>query len=90
LATLYYLRLWLIYRFPETAWLGLSGSRWFDEVTVWFEHGPVLVVALAAASRRFWREVGNKRRDHDSHHRDDSLLGAIRSPSNPNHSTQSP
>lgn len=59
-ATLYYLRFWLIYRYPETAWLGLSGSRWFDEVIVWFEHGPILIAGLVVVMRRFFREAGNK------------------------------
>lgn len=58
--TLYYLRFWLIYRYPETAWLGLSGSRWFDEVIVWFEHGPILIAGIVVALRRFFRDAGNK------------------------------
>lgn len=56
--TLYYLRFWLIYRYPEPAWLGLSGSRWFDEVVVWFEHAPILLVWLGGG---FLRLAGKKR-----------------------------
>ncbi len=50
LAFIYYLRFGLIYQFAEgTAWTGgLSGQECFDQVIVWFEHLPVLVVLLLA------------------------------------------
>jgi len=45
LASLYYLRFWFIYRFPEPTLLsGLNGQRFFDEVVVWLEHLPGLMM----------------------------------------------
>jgi hypothetical protein len=56
LAVLYYLRFGLIYQFESGAsWtLGLSGQRFFDEVIVWLEHLPILLLLLGAwlTSRR--------------------------------------
>jgi hypothetical protein len=45
LALIYYLRFWFVYRFPNSAILsGLTGQRFFDEVLVWVEHLPVLLI----------------------------------------------
>lgn len=48
-ALIYYLRFWFVYHFPEpTLPGGLTGRRFFDEVVIWVEHLPVLLlVALA-------------------------------------------
>lgn len=52
-ALIYYLRFWFVHRFPDPAMLsGLTGQRFFDEILVWFEHLPVLLILAWAAYRR--------------------------------------
>lgn len=49
-ALLYYLRFWFVWAFAEpTLPGGLNGTRFFDEVVVWFEHLPPLLAVMAAA-----------------------------------------
>jgi hypothetical protein len=54
LALIYYLRFWFVYHFPNPATLGgLTGQRFFDEVLVWVEHLPVLLIlAWSCVHRR--------------------------------------
>lgn len=48
LALFYYLRFWLIHRFPDSTLLGgmVDGRRFFDELVVWAEHLPILLWLL--------------------------------------------
>ena len=46
-ALIYYLRFWFIAEFPEAILPGgLNGRRFFDEVVVWVEHLPALLLVL--------------------------------------------
>ena len=53
-ALIYFLRFWFVHQFPDaTLPGGLTGTRFFDEVVVWIEHGlPLCTVALAACVTR--------------------------------------
>ncbi len=48
-AMIYYLRFWFVHELAQpTLPAGLTGPRFFDEVVVWFEHLPVLLLVAAA------------------------------------------
>lgn len=65
---IYYLRFWFIHTFPQPTLLGnLTGQRSFDEVVVWFEHLPVLLLVAAA----WWF-----RRDASTFQKSDSCGGS--------------
>lgn len=53
LALIYYLRFWHRYHEP-VSWLppGYGGMRLFDEILVWVEHLPVLLIALLPARHK--------------------------------------
>lgn len=62
LALIYYARFWFIYQYPEAFWRDYDGQRFFDEIVVWFEHGPVLLAVACLAARRVFRKwAGIKR-----------------------------
>lgn len=64
LALVYYLRFWLIGHVPDTTLPGrLDGRRFFDEVVVWLEHLPVLLVLSWAALRRQFANAWSPRLD---------------------------
>ncbi|MDF1738876.1 MAG: hypothetical protein P1U86_06940 [Verrucomicrobiales bacterium] len=52
ISLLYYARFWLIYQFPEPFFQNYTGQRFFDEIVIWFEHGPVLLALAAVAGYR--------------------------------------
>jgi len=62
---IYYLRFWLIYHYPSPFWRGLSGERIFDEIIVWFEHLPILLLLLfsginsgtQASNKKRWNQL---------------------------------
>lgn len=43
---IYYLRFWLIYQYPSPIWRGLDGEQIFDDIVVWLEHLPILLLLL--------------------------------------------
>ncbi|MFV1994086.1 MAG: hypothetical protein ACC661_01520 [Verrucomicrobiales bacterium] len=55
LALVYYLRFWLIYHYPDPVWGGLNGRKIFDEVVIWGEHLPFLLVLGWLALRQLRR-----------------------------------
>ena len=61
IAMVYYARFWLIYQFPEPVLGDYNGRRFFDEIVIWLEHGPVLLALFASAILRFRFPLRRKR-----------------------------
>lgn len=52
-ALVYYLRFWLIGNYPQPTFFGdLNGRRFFDEVIVWVQHAPLLVLLVIGLVRQ--------------------------------------
>jgi hypothetical protein len=53
-AMIYYLRFWFVHEFPQpTLSGGLAGPQFFDQIVVWFEHLPVLLLVAV-----YWFRCG--------------------------------
>ncbi len=61
IAMVYYARFWLIYQFPEPVFGDYNGRRFYDEIVIWLEHGPVLFALIASAILRFRLPLRRKR-----------------------------
>jgi hypothetical protein len=58
------LRFWFVYHFPDPTLPGdLTGRRFFDEVVVWIEHLPVLLILAWSSLRHRFTRAARTRSD---------------------------
>ncbi len=72
---IYYLRFWLIYQYPTPIWRGLDGEQIFDDIIVWLEHLPILLLLLFSGiiSRVYASNTKRGVRPYANSHKIDSI-----------------